>query len=93
MEWLTKYWKTIAAVTYIAICIMDFLAIPIIISIKDINYFENFQNIIDMVGVDNAMELAKTYKPKEWIPFTLKGAGLFHISFGAILTGTVLNKK
>jgi hypothetical protein len=26
-------------------------------------------------------------------PYTLIGGGLFHLSFGAILTGSVLNKK
>jgi hypothetical protein len=26
-------------------------------------------------------------------PFTLKGGGLFHLSFGALLTGSALNKK
>ena len=25
-------------------------------------------------------------------PFTLKGGGLFHLSYGAILTGSTLNK-
>ena len=26
-------------------------------------------------------------------PYTLLGGGLFHLSFGAILTGSVLNRK
>jgi len=28
-----------------------------------------------------------------WMPFTLRGAGLFHLSFGAILTGHVLGSR
>ena len=26
-------------------------------------------------------------------PFTLMGGGLFHLAFGALLTGTAINKK
>ena len=31
--------------------------------------------------------------PIYYEPFTLKGGGLFHLSFGAIITGSVFGKK
>jgi hypothetical protein len=30
---------------------------------------------------------------KEYSPFTLQGAGLFHLAFGALLTGSALSKS
>jgi len=44
------------------------------------------------MGNDIAREMVKplTYQHE---PFTLKGGGLFHLSFGALLTGSALSKR
>ena len=38
-------------------------------------------------------ELSKIGHAQEWVPFTLRGGGLFHLSFGAIITGSVIKGK
>jgi len=92
MEWLTKYWKTIAAVVYLSICMLDFLAFPIIIA--HLEYTRGDQLDVFM-KLKEYPEVIRMYngEPAKWIPFTLRGGGLFHISFGAILTGSILGRK
>lgn len=94
MKYLTKYWKTIAALTYITICILDFIIMPGYIISYALDYKEY---ILEMFEVfKDRPEIFKyliRFQPGDWMPFTLRGAGLFHISFGAILTGAVINGR
>ena len=56
----------------------------------------NLQTFIDILNtVDDPLiqlELMKKLTGQH-NPFTLIGGGLFHLAFGALLTGTAINKK
>ena len=79
MEYIKKYWYQIALITYLAICLFDFIGCPLLLFYKSL-FTEN--------------EMIRAQLTTEWIPFTLRSGGLFHLSFGAILTGTgMVNKK
>lgn len=63
-EWLRTNWKPLAAYTYIAICLFDFILAPILTA-----FMSAYLHI--------------PYVP--WLPLTLQGGAMFHLSFGAIL--------
>ena len=53
------------------------------------SYMVNLLLIDDpMVQMEYMKKLVSQHEP-----FTLKGGGLFHLAFGALLTGSTLNKK
>ena len=93
MKYLNKYWKTLAALTYLSICILDFIVIPGFM----LSHFKGYEDhvksmIIILTDYPELIEEAISFKAIRWMPFTLRGAGLFHIAFGAILTGSVVNQ-
>ena len=86
-------WRWTALIVYLLICFYDFLFVPIW-------YGLNRPDISELMKIINAteepmvqMELMKTLTSQH-NPFTLMGGGLFHLAFGAILTGSAvgLNK-
>jgi hypothetical protein len=53
------------------------------------DYMGHIQAIEDpMVQMEYLKKLVSQHEP-----FTLKGGGLFHLAFGALLTGSALGKK
>lgn len=62
--WLQQKWRPMVAMSYIVICMFDFVAFPIIWVLM-LHFF------------DTAITA--------WVPVTLQGGGLFHLSYGAIL--------
>jgi len=53
------------------------------------SYITNLQLIDDpMVQMEYMKKLTSQHEP-----FTLKGGGLFHLAFGALLTGSTLGKN
>lgn len=83
-------WQRTAAYTYIGICIFDFMLVPIWFGIVRA-YIDPFEIIKQMLELDPAVQVqliqAYTFQHE---PFTLKGGGLFHLAFGALLTGTTI---
>ena len=73
-------------------CLFDFVVVPIWFGLNrpDISSFIATMNTLN--NVDLQMELMRKMTDHH-SPYTLIGGGLFHLSFGAILTGSVLNKK
>lgn len=62
--WLQKKWRPAVAVTYMVICICDFIVFPVLWNL----FQAHLNGTITM-----------------WKPITLEGAGMFHMSYGAIL--------
>lgn len=98
MNWLSKDegWKAMLASIYAFICIFDFIVVPVWIGLNrpsNAMIDERLHQIhMHQMGESIAKEMVKplTYQHE---PFTLKGGGLFHLSFGALLTGSALSKK
>ena len=85
----TMAWRWAALSLYLLICFYDFLFVPVW-------YGLNRPNISEFMVIINAttepmvqMELMKKLTGQH-NPFTLMGGGLFHLAFGAILTGSAV---
>jgi len=83
-----RFWRPIAAYVYLSICIFDFMAMPLYVSIAnrqvDFQVFEEIRKFED-VAVQTAIIDKLDVGKDAWIPLTIKGGGLFHLSFGAII--------
>ena len=83
-----KFWRPVAAYIYLAICMFDFVGMPVYITYlnEQVNT-EAFAEIRQLQ--DKEVKLAALEQldlgSQEWAPLTLAGGGLFHLSFGAIL--------
>ncbi len=87
-------WRWTALIVYLVICIYDFMVVPIYYGFARMgldlaDYMEHLKEIEDpLVQMEYLKKLVSQHEP-----FTLKGGGLFHLSFGALLTGSVFGGK
>jgi len=87
-------WRNIVVTVYLIICIYDFMLVPIYYGVARMgldlaDYMSHLQEIEDpMVQMEYLKKLVSQHEPN-----TLKGGGLFHLSFGAIITGSVFGKN
>lgn len=86
--WLMTRWRPVAAMVYLFICLVDFVAMPI--------YFEYSharltpERVADIAikfndGATQVEAMRVLRADRAWEPLTLRETGLFHIAFGAIL--------
>lgn len=88
-----KDWRYILAVVYAVICIFDFILVPMWFGFTrsglELDLF-----VGQLIQLDPSVQLkvieALSFQHE---PFTLKGAGLFHLAFGALLTGSAITGK
>ena len=85
----TMTWRWAALSLYLLVCFYDFMFVPIGYGINrpDISQFMEIINSTKEPMVQ--MELMKKLTGQH-NPFTLMGGGLFHLAFGAILTGSAV---
>jgi hypothetical protein len=74
-------WKAILAYVYAFICFFDFVIVPSWIGIN--------RPPIDDLAYLNIEKFRQVWQHHR--PFTLQGGGMFHLAFGALLTGSVIN--
>ena len=92
LEKSTMTWRWAALSLYLLICFYDFLFVPVWYGLNRPN-IEQFMEIINSTEhVLVQMELMKKLTGQHE-PFTLMGGGLFHLAFGAILTGSAVGMK
>ena len=92
LEKSTMTWRWAALSVYLLICFYDFLFVPVWYGLNRPN-IEQFMEIINSTEhVLVQMELMKKLTGQH-VPFTLMGGGLFHLAFGAILTGSAVGMK
>ena len=89
LEKSTMTWRWAALLLYLLICFYDFLFVPVWYGLNrpDIAQFMDIINATSEPMVQ--MELMKKLTGQH-SPFTLMGGGLFHLAFGAILTGSAV---
>ena len=86
-------WRLAALVVYLVICVYDFMLVPIYYGVArmglDLAEYMQYLELLEapLVQMEYLKKLVSQHEP-----FTLKGGGLFHLSFGAILTASTLNK-
>ena len=87
-------WRNIVVTVYLIICIYDFMVVPIYYGVARMgldlaDYMGHLEAIEDpLVQMEYLKKLVSQHEP-----FTLKGGGLFHLAFGALLTGSVFGKN
>lgn len=93
-KWYQQIWLPFAAFTYIIICIFDFVVMPIYVTAHN-SRIESvvFQKLEGKDTVTFADTLVKSNQAqRQWNPLTLMGAGMFHLAFGALLTGGAVTR-
>jgi len=92
LEKSTMTWRWAALSVYLLICFYDFLFVPVWYGLNRPN-IEQFMEIINSTEhVLVQMELMQKLTGQH-SPFTLMGGGLFHLAFGAILTGSAVGMR
>lgn len=87
-------WKTVAGYVYILVCLFDFVVMPMVVHASSVDSREIITEIMyEIEDRGFALGAADKLQTKRWEPVTLVGAGVFHLSFGAILTGATLSKN
>lgn len=86
-SWFGVYWRPTAAIVYLVICLFDFVVYPTYINAWTDTLPRIVATIKDLPPESQAIVL--TNKLVGWEPLTLKGSGLFHVAFGAILGASV----
>lgn len=89
-NWVVANWRGISALVYLIICVFDFIVYPSYIGLFRVPHLEFMANL---AGLDPEVQrefIRLTYT--QFTPYTLQGSGLFHISYGAILTGAAITK-
>ena len=83
-------WKALAGLTYLLICVFDFIVVPSWIGVTRQEILSDIE-MAKLVALDVSiqMELVRNLSYQHE-PFTLKGGGLFHLAFGALLTGSAI---
>ena len=89
----TQRWRFAALSVYILICFYDFMFVPIWYGLNRPDISELMKIVNETQDTLVRLDLLKTLVSQH-SPFTLMGGGLFHLAFGAILTGSAvgLNK-
>ena len=86
------YWRWAALSVYLVICLYDFMVVPIWYGLNRPD-LATFIEILNTVG-DPLIQLELMKKMTgQHNPFTLMGGGIFHLAFGAILTGSAFGLK
>ena len=87
-------WRWAALTLYLIICFYDFMFVPIWYGLNrpELSSFIDILNSVEDPLIQ--LELMKKLTGQH-NPFTLMGGGLFHLAFGALLTGSAfgLNKE
>ena len=85
-------WRWSALILYLVICFYDFMFVPIWYGLNrpDLAMFIDILNTVEDPLIQ--LELMKKLTGQH-NPFTLMGGGLFHLAFGAILTGSAFGSN
>jgi hypothetical protein len=91
IKWMMDNWKPACALIYTVICLFDFVVFPCWVGWHrlPVNEFLSMSQGLDVQTKTSLLE----YLYRSYSPYTLAGGGLFHLSFGAILTGVAFAGK
>lgn len=89
LERSTMIWRWAALSLYLLICFYDFMFVPIWYGLTRPDVTSLLMLVKDTDEVLVQLELMSMITSQH-SPFTLMGGGLFHLAFGAILTGSAV---
>ena len=85
-------WRWTALIVYLAICVFDFMIAPIWFGVMRPDYHMFLEEVRAIDDTMVQMELLKKLTGHH-SPYTLQMGGLFHLAFGALLTGSAFGLK
>ena len=93
-KWYQSVWLPFAAATYIVICIFDFIIMPVYVTAHNSRIENAVLRTLDSKDAATFADgLVKANQAaRQWNPLTLLGAGMFHLAFGALLTGGAVTR-
>ena len=71
---INRHWRDWAAVVYLFLCVVDFFIAPLMWNLAMAEHCATHDCTVEGVT--------------RWVPLTLQGGAMFHLSFGAILGAT-----
>lgn len=83
--WMTSYWRPAMAFVYMAICIFDFIVMPVYTEKNNLKFDRAVELVRTLPEKDQVLALQVLTKESIWNPITLKENGFIHIAFGFIL--------
>lgn len=83
-SWIAKNWRALAAISYFVICLFDFVIMPLIVYFAHISFTEMAHTISGLPPEVQHVALDRIWGP--WVPLTLQCNGIFHISFGSLIS-------
>ena len=86
-------WRWTALIVYLVICVFDFIVVPIWFGLNRPEYQPFVEQLMTM---DQNPMLQIEFMKKltdHHDPYTLLGGGLFHLAFGALLTGSAFGSQ
>ncbi len=92
IEKSTMHWRWTALIVYLLICFYDFLFVPVWYGLNRPDISELMKIVNETSDTLVKLDLLKTLVSQH-SPFTLMGGGLFHLAFGAILTGSAIGSN
>ena len=92
IEKSTMHWRWTALILYLLVVFYDFIFCPIWWGLNrpDISQFMDIMATVEdpLIRIELMKKLTGQHNP-----FTLMGGGLFHLAFGAILTGSAIGSN
>jgi len=86
-------WKAFLAIIYAIICIFDFVLVPTWIGIvRELSDEPLTAELISSFDLSVQLRVIEAYTFQHE-PLTLKGGGIFHLAFGALLTGSAITAR
>lgn len=80
------------AFVYALICVFDFVIVPTWIGFARADVVGQLQSE-ELFALDPTVQVQIVQAvSRQHEPFTLQGGGMFHLAFGALLTGSAINK-
>jgi hypothetical protein len=89
-EWLAANWKAGLAFIYSLVVVFDFIVVPSWIGLNRPDLFKVIEAVKLLTPEMQQLTLQIAFRSHE--AFTLQGSGLFHLAFGALLTGAAVTK-
>lgn len=83
-SWISKNWRACAAVAYLIICLFDFIIMPLIVFFAHDSFMAMTKEIAGLPPEVQRVALDRILGP--WQPLTLGCNGIFHISFGSLIS-------
>ena len=94
-NFVKSHWRPAAAVIYLIICIFDFIIMPIYTFEDATESKDMFSHVYELETYQAqvaAIGALSELRGREWSPLTLGGGGMFHLAFGALLTGAAVTR-